>query len=421
MTSFCGLDFGTSNSALSVWQGNAPLLVPAEGAHTTLPSAIFYPFDGQSPELGREAVETYIEEGEGRLLRGLKSILGTTLFDETARSGRTHVRFPDAIGLIINRLKQSGEAIVDTPIEAAVIGRPVHYVGAGPDVEERALSNMTAIAHQCGIKTVAFQYEPIAAALHYESSLSNEQTVLIVDIGGGTSDFSVVRVGAGRAQTVDRSADILANHGLKLGGTNFDSQFSRATAMPYLGYGHQIRRDFGDDLTETPPSIYIDLSLWHRILFAYSPENQRIAQELRKLAIDRTPFERLLNVMEQRLAHAIAAQVEAAKIALSQADATTIDLSLVERDLTVAATADQLRGALSSPLAKLTAGIDETLGMAGLNDAGVDAVLMTGGASQTTALIELMAARFGAERLIHHDAFGSVALGLAIDAKRRFA
>ncbi|MEA2829848.1 MAG: putative chaperone protein, partial [Bradyrhizobium sp.] len=223
--SICGLDFGTSNTTLGTIFGCEPVLTALEAGQSTIPSAIFYEVDG-AVLIGRKALEAYVAGVPGRLMRSLKSVLGTSLIDETTRVGRERASFRDVIAYYLAATKRRAEQALGRELRDVVHGRPVHFVDNAPDADRKAEQTLREIAREVGFDEVTFQFEPIAAALDYERQISSEEIALIADIGGGTSDFSIVRLGPERHGKVDRAADILANDGIRIGGTDFDRQLS---------------------------------------------------------------------------------------------------------------------------------------------------------------------------------------------------
>ena len=202
--SICGLDFGTSNTTLGTIEGHAPVLAALEIGQTTIPSAIFYEVDG-AVLIGRKAIEAYVEGAPGRLMRSLKSVLGTSLIDETTRLGRERTSFRDVIAYYLGAVKRRAEQATGRELRDVVHGRPVHFVdnaagrrpqgGARPCGRSRARS-ASMRSHSSSSRsprrwTMSARY-------------STEEVALIADIGGGTSDFSIVRLGP-RAPRQDRS------------------------------------------------------------------------------------------------------------------------------------------------------------------------------------------------------------------------
>ncbi|MDH5209726.1 MAG: Hsp70 family protein, partial [Burkholderiaceae bacterium] len=216
-------------------------LAALEQGATSMPTAVFYNAEDNSRAYGRAAIGAYVDGHEGRLMRSIKSILGSDLMDEaTEMPNGMQVRYVDVVVAYLRHLKQQAETHWKSSIEQVVIGRPVFFVDDDPRRDARAQDTLSRAARAAGIAEVQFQYEPIAAALDYESRLTpsaGERLVLVADIGGGTSDFSLVRASAARHLAADRRADVLANHGVHIAGTDFDRGINLATIMPVLGYG----------------------------------------------------------------------------------------------------------------------------------------------------------------------------------------
>src|SRR5829696_7178788 len=275
LMSICGLDFGTSNTTLGTIEGQAPVLVTLEDAQTTIPSAMFYETDG-AVLIGRRAVEAYVEGAPGRLMRSLKSVLGTSLIDETTRLGRERVSFHEVIAYYLGAVKRRAEQATGHELRHVVHGRPVHFVDNAPDSDRKAEETLRVIARGIGFDEVTFQFEPIAAALEYERQIASEEVALIADIGGGTSDFSIVRIGPGRAGKADRKSDILANDGVRVGGTDFDRSLSLGVVMPLFGYRSPLSRAGVD----APSSFFFDLATWSTINRLY---DQKAAIRVRQV------------------------------------------------------------------------------------------------------------------------------------------
>src|ERR1051325_9127630 len=203
----CGLDFGTSNSALGVVRDGTPVLAPVEGAATLIPSAIFFDFEHHGRVLfGEDAIGAYIGQHEGRLMRSLKSILGSPLIDEKTAVGRKRIALTDVVEMFIRHLKSRAEAFLGEEIAQVVHGRPVRFVDGDDAADAKAQAVLEGIARRVGFRDIAFLYEPLAAAYHYEETATREELVLVADIGGGTSDFSVIRIGPERRALPDRRA-----------------------------------------------------------------------------------------------------------------------------------------------------------------------------------------------------------------------
>lgn len=411
----CGIDFGTSNSTVAVVSGDRARLIPLEGAHVTLPSAVFWHSD-EPPEFGRAALDAYVKGEDGRLMRGLKSTLGSSLINDRTRVGARSVSFRDIVARFFAELRARLDA-VQPGTDAVVLGRPVHFVEEDVAGDQAAQAVMHEIAASVGFRQIGFQYEPIAAALQYESGIAAEELVLIVDIGGGTSDFSLVRVSPQRARAADRAADILANDGIRVGGTDLDRLLSLAEVMPGLGY----LTTTGQGKAVMPRHYYLDLATWHRINFLYTQRTEADLKALAGVADHPERIARLRQVVAARAGHGVAMAVEAAKIALSDAEVARLSLSGLTGGPNPLATRAGFEAAVAAPVARIGQTMRGLLATAGVRADQVGTVFMTGGSSGLPVLRALVAAELPGVRIATGDMLGSVGTGLALDAARRFA
>jgi hypothetical chaperone protein len=413
-TAIGGIDFGTSNSTVGLARDAGTGLVPLEGGDTTLPSAIFFSFEGGHIRFGREAVASYADGVEGRLMRALKSVLGSSLVHEKTRIRKRAIPFIDIVGLFIAEMKRRTEAHADAPFETTVLGRPVQFVDDDAAADRQAQDELEKAARAQGFRDVAFQYEPIAAALDYEQGVRGEETVLIVDMGGGTSDFSVVRVSPERAKVADRKADILANRGVHIGGTDFDRLVSIAHVMPELGYLTPTK----DGKRNLPAGYFVDLATWHRINLLYTAKAMTDLKQIRFEAMLPDLVERMITIVEHRLGHALAGTVEQAKIALTDAAETVIKVpyGIAAPALARRAFEETIGGAVGRVAATVSATLDE----AGLEEKDITAVFLTGGSTAIPLARRAILDLVPHAKVVDGDRFGSVGMGLALDAARKF-
>jgi hypothetical chaperone protein len=413
--SFSGLDFGTSNTTLGTFKADAPVLADVEAGHVTIPSAIFYGRDG-GVVIGRKAIDSYIEGMPGRLMRSLKSVLGTSLIDETTRLGRERVSFRNVIASYVGAVKRRAEHATGRELRQVVHGRPVHFVDNSPDGDRKAEATLLAIAREVGFEDVTFQFEPIAAALDYERQINDEQIALIADIGGGTSDFSIVRLGPARHHRADRSDDILANDGVRIGGTDFDRQLSLGVVMPLLGYRSAMKRAGLD----VPSSYFQDLATWSSINRLYDSKVSADIRQVRYSAKQPELLDRLLRVLDEQRGHTLAMDVEGAKISLSDKSTSQIALDWVERGLAVDVPRASLVKHTKVLAERIGARIATCLVQAQLQPDAIDAVFLTGGSVQLAHVRSAIARSVPHARAIDGDTFGAVGKGLTIEAQRRY-
>jgi hypothetical chaperone protein len=412
---FCGIDFGTSNSSVALADSQTAWLLPLEADQPTIPSAVFWEADGGPPRFGRAAIAAYVEGEDGRLMRALKSTLSSSLLNERTAIGKRSVTFRAILAAFLRHLAQRLAEIAG-PLDSVILGRPVHFVDADPAADARAEAALEEIARSLGFRNVGFQFEPIAAALHYEQTVLVEELVLIVDIGGGTSDFSLVRVSPARARAPDRAADILATDGIRVGGTDLDRLLSLAEVMPNLGYLAPTKRGAGT----IPRHYYLDLASWHRINFLYT---QRTAADLKALRAeaDRPELlDRMIRVVAGRHGHSLAMTVEAAKITLSDQGAARVAMSGFSGGPNPMIQRAGFEAAVVQPLARIAETLTSLLAQAGLRADQISTVFMTGGSSGLPILRDIVAAALPQARIATGDMLGSVGTGLALEARRRF-
>ncbi|OBY93181.1 MULTISPECIES: Hsp70 family protein [unclassified Pseudomonas] len=410
-----GIDFGTSNSTVGWWRPDTEPLIALEDDKITLPSVIFFNVEERRPVYGRLALHEYLEGYEGRLMRSLKSLLGSSLLKSETTVLGSAMPFKDLLGLFIGELKKRAEAVAGREFESVVLGRPVFFVDDDPKADQEAQDTLVAVAQKLGFKDVSFQYEPLAAAFDYERSIEREELVLIVDIGGGTSDFSLVRLSPERREVADRQGDILATGGVHIGGTDFDKQLSIQGVMPLFGYGSKMKSD-----AFMPTSYHLNLATWHTINAVYAQKSQLALQNMRYDIVDATGIDRLFKLIEQRAGHWLAMQVEASKIELSDTERRDIDLMRIEPGLVAELSRDLFEGAIAPLLERVRGSITNLLNSADVDPARVDTVFFTGGSSGVPALRQSVAAMLPNARHVDGDRFGGIGNGLAIEAMKRY-
>jgi len=412
----CGIDFGTSNSSVGVSRGGKAMLLPLQDGATAVPTALFFSFEDDTTTFGREAMARYRSAEAGRLLRSIKTLLGTSLYEEMTQVRQRRYHFSEIVASFLAFLRTAGGTRDGEPFDDVVLGRPAFFVDGDAEADRLAQEQLEAAARAAGFRSIAFQFEPIAAALDYEQTTATEELALVADIGGGTSDFSLVRVGPHLKDKPDRRDDVLGYNGVRVGGTDFDRQLSLATLMPFLGRNSRLKSKG----LEMPSWYYADLGTWHRVNALYE---RKVVTEIRGLLREATEpekIERLLSILELRKGHELLARVEGAKIALSAEETARIDLSDVISSLHLEVQRRVLEEAIDDGLTRIEGRVAALLADAGISAADVGTVFITGGSSGIPAVRAAITRGLPEARVISGDAFGSVATGLALDAARRF-
>ena len=427
----CGLDFGTSNSTVGVLKNNLPTMVPLEQDsssvwQTTLPSALFFSFEDDQVSFGRHAIGRYTVGDPGRLLRSMKSLLGGSFMGDKTQVKNRWYSFDEIIGFFIGSLKTQAEKFSgpdSPPLESVVMGRPVYFNDTDPALDQAAEDHLAEIARIAGFTQISFQYEPIAAAMDYEQQVTQEELALIIDIGGGTSDFTLIRLSPNRHGNEDRQQDFLGNHGVHLGGTDFDSRLSVNSIMPEFGMGMPMTDKPGLDM---PGSYYFDLATWHKIHLLYDRRVLMELKNIRPVVSDKKRLDRLMELLIHRKGHQLASLVEKAKIELSSAPEAMVNLKSLfsdSPDISIdncTLTQLLLQESLTRDIEKIFNTLQETLNQAGLTHQNVDTVFTTGGSTALPMVQACINSAFPNARLISGDLYNSVGTGLLMEAKLRY-
>lgn len=405
MTNTLAIDFGTSNSAAAVMVSGKPYLIEIENGETTLPTALFFDAANKATLTGRNANQALFAGEDGRYMRALKSVLGTAIMHEERTLLGKRVTFVDVIASFLAHLKSRAETLCHQSFDHALSGRPVHFHSANSDKDRQALQDLELCYKRAGFHSATFLNEPEAAA---RATDAPDGIGLIVDIGGGTSDFTLFQSQRG-------TAEILASHGIRLGGTNFDRALSIEHVMPLLGRGSDIRREFGPGLLPAPIALFNDLATWEKIPFLYTSETMRDVAHLRKRAIEPDRFKRLVTVLELHLGHELAFAVERGKISCNAADTdqAMIDLRMIEPGLNALLSKSDMQATLATHMTDLQAALTETLNLASVNPDEIVQVTYVGGSSLLGGIEATIRQVLPDTKHNHQDVFTAVISGLA--------
>jgi len=326
------------------------------------------------------------------------------------------VPFASILGLFFSNLKSRVETGLNREISDIVLGRPVRFVDKDDSADAEAQRTLERIARAQGFRNIEFQYEPIAAALDYEQRIAREELVLIVDIGGGTSDFSIVRVSPDRRGKSRRGADILANGGIHIGGTDFDRLLSLKCVMPYLGFG-----SYTADRKRNLPSVYYhELATWHRINQLYKKHVLMELRQIRYEAERRDLVDRFIRIVEDRQGHSIAIAVEEAKIELTTGPTAIATIADQADWAQFSFTRNEFDDAISDSIERVVATVRRLLSDACIVASDINTILLTGGSSMVPALREGILSLFPGAHIAESDLLGSVGIGLSLDARSKF-
>jgi len=404
---FVGIDFGTTNSAVAVaGQDGEVRLVPLAGASYWRTVLYFEPSGGMTA--GAPAIARYLEtEGEGRLVQSIKSHLASASFSRTHIFGRRW-QLEDMVAAYVRQLRAASPVDLGT---RCVVGRPVRYWGA-EDAEDdaRAVGRMRDALAKAGFEEVVFEYEPVGAAARYAARLDHDELLVVADFGGGTTDFTLIRVGP-------RRGEVLATGGIGVSGDAFDARVIDALVAPALGRGSRYRDELGGE-APVPAWLYGHLRRWHLLSFLKEASTMRLLDRVAHGALEPARFDKLVQVVEDDLGLVLHRAVEGAKVRLSAGDGDRIELDEIALDLPIARAG--FEEWIAPDLDAIDRVLEEVLARAGVAAADIDRVFATGGSSLVPAVRARLAARFGEARLVGGEELTSVAWGLAARAREVF-
>lgn len=404
-----GIDFGTTNSAVAISDDAGHVeLVPLAGAGYWRTVLYFEP--GGDLTAGAPAIQRYLQtEGEGRLVQSIKSHLASSSFTRTQIFGRRWA-LDDMIAAYLRLIRAAAPRDLGS---RCVIGRPVRYWGADTaDDEARAVGRMKEALAKAGFTEAVFEYEPVGAAASYAARLDHEELVVVADYGGGTTDFSAIRVGRG-------AANVLATGGVGISGDAFDARVIDAVVAPALGRGSRYTTDEMGGEAPVPAWIYGHLRRWHLLSFLKEESTQRLLDRVKRGALEPAKIERLIQMVEEDLGLPLHQAVEGAKVRLSHAAADRVTLKAIELDLPIARA--DFETWIGEDLDAIDGVLDDVLARAGIDAKAVDRVFATGGSSLVPAVRGRLAARFGSDKIVGGEELTSVAWGLAARAREVFS
>lgn len=417
-----GLDFGTTNSAVAEATADGVRLAryPVRDARTeTFRSVLYFHPErrGRAGDLvplgGPIAIDQYLgaDDGTGRLVQSVKSYLADRRFEATSVFGRP-MTLADLLSALVRSIREQAERDLGPLGDRLVVGRPVRFAGAEtPEDEALAVGRLRSALEGAGFADLTFVPEPVAAAAFYERRLDHDEIVLVGDFGGGTSDFTVARVGPGRARS--GASGVLGTAGVALAGDAIDARIIDEVVAPAVGKNTTYRSMFGKTL-DVPVWLFSRLRRWHHLSFLKTKQNLALLDEIIVTSSDADRVQALRDIVDNDEGYRLYRAIEAVKIALSSAEAARFVFdgasARIERDVARA----ELERWIAPEIAAMEAAVDQALAAAGAAPEDVDRVFLTGGTSFVPAVRRLFTDRFGAGSLADGGEMVSVASGLAL-------
>src|SRR5580700_10155284 len=420
-----GIDFGTTNSSIALANSSDEVQLarfPYLGGLTDAYRSLLYlqrVKEGGVNTLkswtGPVGIEHYLSaDVKGRLIQSLKTFLSSRTLHGTEVFGRRYT-LEDLIARMLRDLREKAEHQFGIKIRSAVVGRPVHFVGAENQEDDRyAESRLRSAFELAGYESVEFEMEPVAAAHYYESTLDHDELILIGDFGGGTSDFSLVHVGPNVRRRGRVPGDIVGNAGVGIAGDSFDARIIRNLVSPALGAGSQLR-SLGKILT-VPGWVYIRLERWHHLSLLRGRDVLNMLRGVHAQSLEPEKIGALLHFIKEDLGFHLHRAVQKVKCDLSNDPVATFRFSDGFVDLRAVVERATFEEWISEELEKVAGCVDSLLTSSGVLPKDVDMVFLTGGSSFVPAVRKIFEARFGEERIRGGNEFTSVASGLALKA-----
>lgn len=423
-----GIDFGTTNSSVALVTAASKVELASftfVGTETLSSRSVLYFEQVKAPGgmkrthglSGPAAIERYLDSDEkGRLIQSLKSHLASRMLTGTEVFGRRH-RLEELISRILGDLRKHAEKQFERPIRNAVVGRPVRFVGSETDDDDDfAVARLREAFQTAGFEDVDFELEPVAAAFAYESTLDHDELILIGDFGGGTSDFSLLRVGPETRKRSQGKRDLLGYSGVGLAGDAFDARIVRKLVSPALGSNSEAR-SLNKILPAVPAWIYSNLERWHYLSFLRTNNVREILKSARLRALEPEKIEALIAIVDQDLGYQLHQAVQRVKFALSQHESTEFRFLDGGLDLRIPVTRREFETWIADDLRAIEEAVDALLRKANIHPREVDRVFLTGGSSFVPAVRKIFSGRFGKDRIRGGHEFTSVAYGLALRAQ----
>ncbi|CAM3805325.1 Hsp70 family protein [Mucilaginibacter galii] len=404
-----GIDFGTTNSALAIYNEETQMI-----SHTLIiPSLIYFFADRNAGYVvGDEAIAAYLADGmKGRFIKSVKQILSRSSFIETRIQGKRY-NASDLVAIILTELKQRADHLIQENCRKAVIGRPVFFDDDDTQKDTLAQNRLNKAAEQAGFTEVRYQYEPIGAAFAYERTLMQKENVLVADLGGGTTDFTYLVLDPAMAGNKDRKKDMIATGGVYVGGDSLDAAFMWEKGTPYFGKHTQYQAAPGKYLT-VPKSLFANICSWEQMNFFNSLRIQKDMENYYHYSGKDRKFKNLITLLENNLGYSVFQAIEQTKITLSADDIALFSYHQMEIDMEEQVTLDEYEQVIAKEVDRIAVALDAFMNNHGIEPRDVDTLFLTGGTSQVCLIQKLFSKKMPHVNLRSGDNFQSVAKGLA--------
>ncbi|WP_316829929.1 Hsp70 family protein [Pedobacter aquatilis] len=408
-----GIDFGTTNSALSIFDEEKKEIVST----ISIPSLIYFKHALTSADkgnyvVGEQAIEEYLNDGmKGRFIKSIKQILSRTTFTETRIQNKRY-NASDLVTLILKDLKETADKITGVDCTKAIIGRPVFFDDDNTQKDTLAQSRLKKAAENAGFTNVRFQFEPIGAAFAYEKTITKKEKVLVADLGGGTTDFTYLILDPEKVGSKDRKNDMIASGGIYIGGDSLDSAFMWEKGTPYFGKNTKYEATRGQILN-VPKSLFANICSWDKMNFFNGQKIQKDIDDYYYFSGKDRNFKNLITLIENNLGYSVFQSIEKTKIELSDMESSIFKYNNMGIEIDETITIPEYDEVIAKDVQRINEYLDKFLETYQINHLEIDCLFMTGGTSMVKAIQSLFRNKFPHIPLNSGDNFKSVAKGLA--------
>jgi hypothetical chaperone protein len=408
-----GIDFGTTNSALAIYDEETKEIVDT----IIIPSLIYFyhqpdPASDKNYVVGEDAITAYLNDGmKGRFIKSVKQILSRSSFTET-RIHNKRYNASDLVAIILKELKDRADYITGQDCRKAVIGRPVFFDDDDVKKDTLAQTRLSKAAELAGFNNVRFQFEPIGAAFAYEKTLAKKENVLVADLGGGTTDFTYLVLDPQKTGSKDRKNDMMATGGIYIGGDSFDSAFMWEKGTPYFGKHTQYEATPGKVLT-VPKSLFANICTWEQMNFFNGPRIKKDIEDYYYYSGNDRKFKNLITLIDHNLGYSVFQAIEKTKITLTSADSTMFSYHNMDIDIDEEITLLVYEQIIAKDVERIENYLNEFMAQNNIHSENIDSLFLTGGTSMVGSIQKLFKNKFPNVKLNSGDNFKSVAKGLA--------
>lgn len=412
------IDFGTTNSLLAAADAERiypPIpLDPDAPDPTIMRSILFFP-SMKTCFYGSKAISEFVHHDmEGRLIRSIKKFLPMRSFIGTFIENRP-MNLEELIATFLKELRNRANQHFDQDVESVVLGRPARFSDNLED-DQFAQKRLEKAARIAGFKKIQFCPEPIAAAREFRTQLTEPKTVLVADFGGGTSDYTLLKM----SQEPFKDSDVLAIGGISLAGDSLDGSVMRNRISEHFGSQVQYKVPFGSNVLKMPIHLMEKICSPADISLLRERDTLEFFQNVRKWSLgpeDQKKIDQLFLLIHEQLGFSVFEEIERTKRRLSES--ATTEFKLDYSDLIIQEEIDrpQFDSYIEDRVGRILQSLDDTVEKAQVKYSDIDLVCCTGGTAKVPLIQQGLIDRFGKEKLMQHNHFHSIVQGLSEKAR----